>query len=74
MKNDSFVEIEVCERISDFYIDLAGKKQPKYHAQIKGKPGIWGCGRSVDAAIGDLIQSHQEDFHVQVAFLGRMNR
>lgn len=34
------------------------KRSDDYHACITGKPEIWGCGRNVDEAIGDLIRSH----------------
>lgn len=28
-----------------------------YHAQIKGQPGWWGCGRSIDEAVGSVVRS-----------------
>lgn len=35
------------------------------HAQVEGRPEIWGCGPNRNAAIGDLISGHPELFDVQ---------
>lgn len=71
MKN---TEIEVSERLMDYWTDDAGLRHPKYHAQIKGLPGRWGSGKSWDEAVGDLIRSHPEQFGVTVAYLGKQDR
>ncbi len=69
------IEIEVCERLMDHWIDQSGERRPKYHAQIKWYPEIWGCGRSPGDAIGSLVQSHSERFGVTVTHLeGRQAR
>lgn len=65
------IEIEVCERMFDHTWD--GK--PKYHAQIKGRPGVWAASESIDNAIGDLIKCHPEHFGISVTILeGRQPR
>lgn len=46
--------IEIRERASDF------------HAQLKDHPEIWGCGKSVVLAIGDLIMHHSAKFDIKV--------
>ena len=59
------VEIEVCERLMDYWIDYTnGRRMPKYHAQIKGEPGVWACGRTRAEAVGDLIVHHLERFGI----------
>jgi hypothetical protein len=37
-----------------------------FHAQIDGRPGLWGCGSSANEAIGDLVRSHPEVLGVEV--------
>jgi hypothetical protein len=68
------IEIEVCERLADSWLDFHGKRQPKYHAQIKDRPGIWGCGKTREAAITDLITSHYDLFNIKVTALGKLAR
>lgn len=68
------IEIEVCERAMDYWIDSNGQRQPKYHAQIKDEPGFWACGRSVDDAIGDLVRCHPERFGIKILFLRPLPR
>lgn len=68
------VEIEVCERVADHWIDHSGKEQPKFHAQIKGEPGFWACGRSPAGAIGDLIATHPERFGMEITQIGKLPR
>lgn len=36
------------------------------HAYANKEQGIWGCGKSVNWAIGDLISAHQEYFNIQL--------
>lgn len=71
MKN---IEIEVSERLMDYWTDHNGQRQPKYHAQVKDTPGYWACGRSPDEAIGDLMRSHPERFGVKITQLGKLPR
>jgi len=71
------VEIEVCVRLADrghrIVADEHGRavreETPKYHAQIKDRPGYWGAGNSIDEAIGSLVQSHSAMFGVNVVHL-----
>jgi len=41
------------------------------HAQVEGRPEIWGCGPTRNAAIGNLIAAHQELFNVSVLDQGQ---
>ena len=71
------VEIEVCERTGDWWFDYQnGDRQmmPEFHAQIKGQPDIWACGRNVNEAIGNLVRCHEEKFTVFASDLGRLAR
>lgn len=71
------IEIEICERAGDWCLVpefrnskfIGMKEAPKYHAQIKGEPGYWSAGRSIDEAIGDLIKTHPERFKVTIRML-----
>lgn len=36
------------------------------HAYANQEQGIWGCGKSVNGAIGDLISAHQEYFSIRL--------
>ena len=67
-------EIEVCERLADYWIDESGEKMPKFHAQIKGEAGVWACGRSIDDAIGNLVRYAPERFSVDLSYLGKLHR
>lgn len=83
------IVIEVCERLGDHRLvpkrddkghivverDFVPHVQaPKYHAQIKDKPGIWAAGNSRDEAIGDLIRCHPEEFGITIEALGPLFR
>jgi hypothetical protein len=76
------IEIEVCERLMDHRIvpviveDRVThlRSAPKYHAQIKGQPGVWACGISWDDAIGNLVRYHPEEFGVTITDLGKQAR
>jgi hypothetical protein len=37
-----------------------------WHAQIYRYPELWGCGRSVDEAVGNLVTAHAPLFNVVV--------
>jgi hypothetical protein len=72
------IEIEVCQRLMDRWftpdIDERGKvvgqkEMPKYHAQIKGEPGVWAAGEYADEAIGNLIRCHPSRFGINVVYL-----
>ncbi len=40
------------------------------HAALKGEPGVWGCGKSVWSAIGNLITAHPEEFEIGFEYTG----
>ncbi len=42
------------------------KRGNDYHACLVEQPDIWGCGRSIDEAIGDLIRNHQDTFDITI--------
>lgn len=44
----------------------------EWHAQLKDQPGKWGAGRSIDEAIGNLVQAHYEDFNIGVKFVNNI--
>jgi hypothetical protein len=66
--------IEISERMMDYWIDASGVHRPKFHAQIKGEPGLWACGRTPDHAIGDLVRSHPEHFGIKIKNIGKQAR
>lgn len=39
-----------------------------YMAFIEGHPEIWGAGGSINAAIGDLVSSHQTTCDVNIEY------
>ena len=69
------IEIEVSERLGDYWIDYqnGGVQRPKYHVQPKGG-GPWACGRTRDEAIGQLVRYNPELFNVTISELGRLPR
>ncbi len=34
------------------------KRSDDYHAQLGDNPKLWGCGRTANEAIGDVVLSH----------------
>ena len=42
------------------------KRMADFHACIDGELGLWGCGKSVDEAIGSLVLNHPEMFDVNI--------
>jgi hypothetical protein len=36
------------------------------HACLEGCPAIWGCGKTSDEAIGNLISTHPETFGIEI--------
>lgn len=54
------------ERLSSSQGKIVVTKRGKdYHARLEGRE-IWGRGNTSDAAIGDLIRSHRDIFHIVV--------
>ena len=45
---------------------IVTKRGDDYHASLAGRPEIWGCGKTINAAIGNLVQSHTEALNVKV--------
>jgi len=66
--------IEVCERLMDYWTDEKGIRRPKFHAQIKGQPGYWGCGQTRSDAIGELMRNHPGKFGINIENLGKLPR
>jgi len=52
------IEIEVRRRWNDF------------HACFAGQPALWGCGRTIDEAVGSVTWSHQEKTGVRLSYPG----
>lgn len=69
------IEVEICQRLGDWGFDYTTQKTtPKYHAQIKSAGGFWGCGNSMDEAVGSLIRNHPEKFGLTFTWLGKQHR
>lgn len=76
------LKIEVCKRLMDRGhrpvikdgVVVGSEDTPKYHACLAGKVGIWGSGDSIAEAIGSVIQLHNEQFNVEVEYLGELAR
>jgi hypothetical protein len=34
------------------------------HASVVGQTGVWGCGKTESAALGDLIRTHRKLFNI----------
>ena len=35
------------------------------HVSVEGQPGVWGCGKSMYSAIGNLVSAHKTLFNVE---------
>jgi len=35
-----------------------------FHASLQGKPGVWGVGTNPQAAIGNMVSGHLEEFGI----------
>lgn len=46
------------------------KRSDDFHAALKDNPAVWGCGKTIDAAIGDLIRSHQHRLGITILHKG----
>jgi hypothetical protein len=42
------------------------KRTDDFHACINGEPGYWGCGKTLHAAIGNLILTHPGRFSIVI--------
>jgi len=40
------------------------KRLGDYHASLKDNPKIWGCGKTPDAAVGNLVDAHRDAFEI----------
>ena len=59
------VTIEVCQRL----MDQQSNGNPRYHAQIEGRPRFWAAGSSIDDAIGNLVRTHPTEFAINITIL-----
>lgn len=50
------IKIEVIERTND------------YMARISDNHGCWGCGKSLNEAVGSLIRYHSERFGIDITY------
>ncbi len=53
---------------------VVAKRTDDYHAFIKGRPEIWGCGEDRNKAIGDLIMSNEAEFGIKVQYGRKENK
>ncbi len=42
------------------------KRSDDYHACLDGHSEIWGCGKTFNEAISDLITAHTDTFKIEV--------
>jgi len=42
------------------------KRASDYHACLENHPGIWGCGRNIYEAIGNVIMNHPDRFNLKI--------
>lgn len=47
---------------------VISKRSHDTHICFKGKPGMWGCGKSTYEAIGDLVSHHQKELGIKLEF------
>lgn len=47
---------------------IVEKRSDDYRAYIKYNKAIWGCGKTINAAIGDLMSSHQDYFDLDIEY------
>jgi len=45
---------------------IVTKRASDYHACLENHPGIWGCGRNIYEAIGNVIMNHPERFNLKI--------
>ena len=50
----------------EYRIIILQTRSDDFHASIKNNPEYWGSGGTVDAAIGDLIRCHPEQFAIKL--------
>lgn len=48
-------------------------RRDDFHAQIKGRPELWGCGSTELAAIGDLVKTHAYSFGFTVQTIANLH-
>ena len=42
------------------------KRTHDYKAHLESNPGIWGCGKGPNEAIGDLVRTHASALNIQI--------
>lgn len=45
---------------------ILSKRSDDWHASLENHPEIWGCGKNINEAIGDLINAHREEFKLEI--------
>ena len=49
---------------------IVKRRSDDYHASLEENPGIWGRGKSMKEAVGDVISAHPEKFNLIIEFKG----
>jgi len=76
MANMFIQKCKQLDSIYDLYIKFAlienkigiiiTKRASDYHACLENYPVIWGCGRNIYEAIGNVIMNHPERFNLKI--------
>lgn len=45
---------------------IAIKRESDIHVSLEGFSGAWGCGSSLEEAIGDLVSCHSGKFDIEI--------
>ena len=47
------------------------KRAEDFKAFLQDDAGVWGCGMTSDAAVGDLVRSHAHRFNIAVVAVSK---
>lgn len=45
---------------------IVERRTDDYMAFLEGRRDMWGCGQSIDSAVGSLISSHRDQFSIEI--------
>lgn len=44
------------------------RRSDDYHVCINGNQTLWGCGKSIDEAIGDCVRTHSDELGIEIEY------